>query len=174
MMAFLDRFRSSITVGAVLCLAMAVGGCAVFDDDGDTGESGQALAGDGAGDDGSESETVCGREVLPSPASVPAKPCYDGELVVDETVERTRGKPDESTTIFQLDESSQLCLQFDNIAGATPTGADGDRSNGEGEGDGRGKGNGKGNGKGKNDGGDERDEAADGDENGNEEARLSA
>jgi hypothetical protein len=109
-------------------------GCAASDDDdaeksqGTTGALGTAEA---------EGTTVCGREVVASPALLPVNPCQDGEVVIDEDVQRTRGTPDETTT-FEVEGASELCISIDNRAGVTSDGGDG----GAGEGRGRGSGDG--------------------------------
>lgn len=136
----LVRFVVGLTfvTGASLGLV----GCADFDDEdaaesqGTTGALGAADA-----DDEEDGETVCGREVVASPALLPVDPCQDGEVVVDEDVRRTRGEPDGTTSSFTVDETSELCITIDNRAGVTSDGGD----EGSGEGEGRGNGQGRGN-----------------------------
>ena len=146
MHSILARSRRPIALGALLCLLVAAGGCAAFDDWGDKNRSDHDLSGDASGDsdeddqegadtesEDGESSTVCGREVAPSPALVPVNPCSDGDVIVDETYERTTGKPDEATASFDIEANSEICVQLENIAGTT---RESDEGNGKGKGHG--------------------------------------
>ena len=142
MPSILARSRRLIPHTLLLCLAMTLAGCPFLDDDPDQndrpadnpaqnppddqpddgddqpGDRDDGDDGDRADNDGNtDDSTVCGREVLPSPAQLPAAPCQRGDSVMSESFQRTAGPPNRDSKTFHLESNSRVCLTVTNGAG---------------------------------------------------------
>ena len=134
------RSRRTLGFTILLCLSFTLAGCPFLDDQ-DGGEEPAQDKADRPADDpeeDSEEETdddreadredsedddsatassqVCGRDVVASPAKLPAAPCQRGDSVFTSTFERDAGPPDESTETLRLATESRVCVSLDSGA----------------------------------------------------------